>query len=120
MRGLLSVADLVAGLTDTGATAASTAGATTCLRGARARAARPFSAAPLAVEELGTPQICGAASRKTTSVTLGTPSTSLPVLRLAIVRTPYFPRGNAQERGPRSGYGRSLEPPSHAFRSPTE
>ena len=63
---------------------AATAGAASRARRARARAGRVSSGVPRSTEALGPVQTCGAASRKTVSVTLGTYTPSLPARRFAI------------------------------------
>jgi len=73
------------------ATGAATAGVTARARRAGARAGRASSAVPRSTRALGPVQTCGAASRKTVSVKLGTSVPSLPALRFAIVRTTYSP-----------------------------
>jgi hypothetical protein len=80
LRDLVRV-DTVAGTT----ASAATAGVASRARRARARAGRVSSAVPRSTEALGPVQACGAASRKTVSVTPGTYTPSLPALRFAIV-----------------------------------
>jgi hypothetical protein len=80
LRGLVRVG-AVASTTTTAATVRVTSRA----RRARARAGRVSSAVPRSTGSLGPAQTCGAASRKTVSVTLGTSTPSPPALRFAIV-----------------------------------
>jgi len=79
LRGLVRVGAVAA------TTSAATAGVTSRPHRARARAGRVSSAGPRSTGALGPAQICGAASRKTVSVTLGTSTPSLQALRFAIV-----------------------------------
>jgi len=79
LRGLVRVGAVAFSATE------ATAGVTSRARRARARAGRVSSAMPRSTGTLGPPQTCGAASRKTVSVTLGTSTPSLPALRFAIV-----------------------------------
>jgi hypothetical protein len=79
LRGLVRVGAVAFSTTEV------TAGVTSRARRARARAGRASSAVPRSIGALGPVQTCGAASRKTVSVTLGTYTPSLPALRFAIV-----------------------------------